>query len=186
MLNPGYTSWNQLQDLYKTVGPFYNYSTVNNDYSNNGSADIDFGDQYENEVSSRDFVGPVKPTEKTNNNYVKTNASDAFAKILNETAKAADNEVSSRDFVGPVKPTEKTNIFLDAALPSNTNEITTYNAGVGQSKEELDKSTNFDINNFEKLLTRLEASKGRQQRQKSVEGRRDIFSQGLAGMMSNF
>ena len=49
-----------------------------------------------------------------------------------------------------------------------------------------DPATNFDIDNFEKLLSRLEASKGRQQRQKSVEGRRDIFSQGLAGMMSNF
>ena len=49
-----------------------------------------------------------------------------------------------------------------------------------------DPATNFDIVNFEKLLNRLEASKGRQQRQKSVEGRRDIFSQGLAGMMSNF
>jgi hypothetical protein len=61
-----------------------------------------------------------------------------------------------------------------------------YDAGLGQSKQELDKATNFDIKNFEELLTRLEASKGRQQRQKSVEGRRDIFSQGLAGMMSNF
>ena len=49
-----------------------------------------------------------------------------------------------------------------------------------------DTATNFDINRFEQLLERLEASKGRQQRQKSVEGRRDIFSQGLAGMMSNF
>ena len=49
-----------------------------------------------------------------------------------------------------------------------------------------DTATNFDIANFEKLLERLEASKGRQQRQKSVEGRRDIFSQGLASMMSNF
>ncbi len=44
----------------------------------------------------------------------------------------------------------------------------------------------FDINEFEQLLNRLEASKGRQQRQKSIEGRRDIFQQGLAGMMSNF
>ena len=44
----------------------------------------------------------------------------------------------------------------------------------------------FDINRFEQLLDRLEASKGRQQRQKSLEGRRDIFSQGLASMMSNF
>ena len=44
----------------------------------------------------------------------------------------------------------------------------------------------FDINQFGELLGRLEGSKMRQQRQKSVEGRRDIFSQGLAGMMSNF
>jgi hypothetical protein len=44
----------------------------------------------------------------------------------------------------------------------------------------------FDIKKFEQLLNRLEASKGRQQRQKSLEGRRDIFSTGLASMMSNF
>ncbi len=52
--------------------------------------------------------------------------------------------------------------------------------------EKVGAGTEFDINRFEALLNRLEASKGRQQRQKSVEGRRDIFSQGLAGMMSNF
>ena len=61
-----------------------------------------------------------------------------------------------------------------------------YDAGLGQSKQELDKATNFDIKNFEELLTRLEASKGRQQRQKSLEGRRDIFATGLGSMMSNF
>lgn len=44
----------------------------------------------------------------------------------------------------------------------------------------------FDIGKFEQLLERLESSKQRQQRQKSVEGRRDIFATGLAGMMSNF
>ena len=49
-----------------------------------------------------------------------------------------------------------------------------------------DAAKDFDINRFEQLLSRLEASKGRQQRQKSVEGRRDIFSQGLASMMGNF
>jgi hypothetical protein len=47
-------------------------------------------------------------------------------------------------------------------------------------------SGDFDITRFEELLNRLEASKKRQQRQRSVEGRRDIFAQGLAGMMSNF
>jgi hypothetical protein len=49
-----------------------------------------------------------------------------------------------------------------------------------------DKASDFDIDRFDQLLNRLEASKGRQQRQKSVEGRRDIFGQGLASMMSNF
>ena len=42
------------------------------------------------------------------------------------------------------------------------------------------------LNDFQALLSRLEDSKKRQQRQKSVEGRRDIYSQGLASMMSNF
>jgi hypothetical protein len=44
----------------------------------------------------------------------------------------------------------------------------------------------FDIQKFEDLLSRLESSKGRQQRQKSLESRRDIFATGLAGMMGNF
>ncbi len=43
-----------------------------------------------------------------------------------------------------------------------------------------------DLTQFETLLGKLESSKMRQQRQKSVEGRRDIFSQGLASMMGNF
>ena len=47
-------------------------------------------------------------------------------------------------------------------------------------------SKSFDLDEFKGLLTNLEGSKMRQQRQKSVEGRRDIFSQGLAGMMSTF
>ena len=43
-----------------------------------------------------------------------------------------------------------------------------------------------DLQTFQQLLDKLEGSKKRQQRQKSVEGRRDIYSQGLASMMSNF
>ena len=43
-----------------------------------------------------------------------------------------------------------------------------------------------DLTQFQELLHRLEDSKKRQQRQKSVEGRRDIYSQGMASMMSNF
>ena len=48
------------------------------------------------------------------------------------------------------------------------------------------KDDQFDINRFQQLLDKLEGSKKRQQRQRSVEGRRDIFAQGLAGMMGNF
>ena len=48
------------------------------------------------------------------------------------------------------------------------------------------KDDYFDINRFQQLLSKLEGSKKRQQSQRSVEGRRDIFAQGLAGMMGNF
>ena len=44
----------------------------------------------------------------------------------------------------------------------------------------------FDLNKFERLVGKLEASKGRQQRQNSLEGRRDTFATGLASMMSYF
>jgi hypothetical protein len=75
--------------------------------------------------------------------------------------------------------------------------IASINADAGLSADEKQRLKNqaadqeygaksFDINQFSDLLGRLEGSKIRQQRQKSVEGRRDIFSQGLAGMMSNF
>jgi len=48
------------------------------------------------------------------------------------------------------------------------------------------KDDYFDINKFKQLLTNLEKSKKSQQRQKSVEGRRDIWAGGLANMMNNF
>lgn len=44
----------------------------------------------------------------------------------------------------------------------------------------------FQLAQFQELLEKLEASKKRQQRQKSVEKRRDIYAGGLAGMMDNF
>lgn len=44
----------------------------------------------------------------------------------------------------------------------------------------------FDIAKFEQLLGKLEASKLKQMGEKSKEGRRDIYAQGLASMMSNF
>jgi len=43
-----------------------------------------------------------------------------------------------------------------------------------------------DLTSFQELLDRLTKSKKSQQRQKSIEGRRDIYAGGLASMMSNF
>lgn len=47
-------------------------------------------------------------------------------------------------------------------------------------------SKSFDINEFSDLLGKLEGSKVRQARAGETEKRRDIMTQGLAGMMSNF
>ena len=49
-----------------------------------------------------------------------------------------------------------------------------------------DDNPSVNLTDFQSLLDRLTTSKKRQQRQKSVEGRRDIYAQGLASMMSNF
>ena len=49
-----------------------------------------------------------------------------------------------------------------------------------------EKDATVDLATFQQLLDRLEGSKKRQKRQEAVEGRRDIYSQGLASMMSNF
>lgn len=49
----------------------------------------------------------------------------------------------------------------------------------------VDEAT-VPIEDFEELLAKLEASKMRQQRQQSVEGRRDIYAEGLSSMMGNF
>ena len=55
-----------------------------------------------------------------------------------------------------------------------------------QAAEQQYGSSSFDQEQFNTLLNKLTGSKMKQQRQKSVEGRRDIFAGGLAGMMSNF
>jgi exopolyphosphatase/pppGpp-phosphohydrolase len=46
--------------------------------------------------------------------------------------------------------------------------------------------TGQDLNQFQQLLNRLTSSKMTQQKQKSKEGRKDIYAGGLASMMSNF
>tara|TARA_R100000742_G_C4277850_1_gene100057 strand:+ start:550 stop:759 length:210 start_codon:yes stop_codon:yes gene_type:complete len=62
-------------------------------------------------------------------------------------------------------------------------------SGAGNTPTEInanDPDAAVDLTTFQELLDKLEGSKKRQQRQQSVEGRRDIYSQGLASMMSNF
>ena len=49
-----------------------------------------------------------------------------------------------------------------------------------------DQDAAVDLATFQELLDKLEGSKKRQQRQKSVESRRNVYAQGLASMMSNF
>ena len=61
-----------------------------------------------------------------------------------------------------------------------------YNEASNPEGGNYQKSASIPLADFQALLTKLEGSKKRQQRQKSVEGRRDIYSQGLASMMSNF
>lgn len=57
-------------------------------------------------------------------------------------------------------------------------------SGQGVYGDQGEASVN--LGEFQQLLDRLEASKKRQVRQKSVEDRRGTFAQGLASMMSNF
>ena len=46
--------------------------------------------------------------------------------------------------------------------------------------------TGQDLNQFQELLNRLTSSKMTQQKQRSKEGRKDIYAGGLASMMANF
>jgi hypothetical protein len=75
---------------------------------------------------------------------------------------------------------------INAAAAANQIDADTAAELKKQAAESEFGTKSFDIGEFQDLLGRLEGSKMRQQRQKSVEGRRDIMSQGLASMMSNF
>ncbi len=74
---------------------------------------------------------------------------------------------------------------LQQALTQGNIDKTTYDE-LNKQLAEGEYTPKADLTQFETLLGKLESSKMRQQRQKSVEGRRDIFSQALASMMSNF
>ena len=87
----------------------------------------------------------------------------------------------------PEKAKKRTYLETITAIDADKNiDEARKNALKAQAQEQEYGSNAFDIGEFEELLGRLESSKGRQQRQKSTEGRRDIFAQGLASMMGNF
>ena len=75
---------------------------------------------------------------------------------------------------------------MRAASAASQAASATPSVPTGQSEATRTGTEVFNIDEFSELLNRLESSKGRQQRQKSLEGRRDVFAQGLASMMSNF
>jgi len=70
-------------------------------------------------------------------------------------------------------------------LPSSRSEM---EAKMGTFPQPVPYGTDasVDLTTFQSLLNSLEGSKKRQKRQKSVEGRRTTYAQGLASMMRNF
>jgi len=61
-----------------------------------------------------------------------------------------------------------------------------WRSDYGQSGATEGTFTNQDLNQFQELLNRLTSSKMTQQKQRSKEGRKDIYAGGLASMMTNF
>ncbi len=74
---------------------------------------------------------------------------------------------------------------LKASLVAGNINQATYD-DLAKALAEGEYAPQADLTQFDSLLGKLEDSKMRQQRQKSVEGRRDVFSQGMASMMNNF
>jgi hypothetical protein len=74
----------------------------------------------------------------------------------------------------------------DASDFSREQLAETHYENWGKNENRTDPTSGVDMNQFQQLLDRLEGSKKRQVRQKSVEDRRGTFAQGIAGMMSNF
>ena len=70
-------------------------------------------------------------------------------------------------------------------LPSSRAEMEAQ-MGTFPKPVEYEADASVDLTTFQSLLNKLEGSKKRQQRQKSVEGRRTTYAQGLASMMRNF
>ena len=94
--------------------------------------------------------------------------------------------------VGPVQSSPSSTSSNQAFSFLSNNPVETgvdLNPEPGEETVNVQGSTGeatVPLEDFEQLLGKLEGSKMRQQRQKSVEGRRDIYAEGLASMMGNF
>ena len=128
--------------------------------------------------------------------------SSDFQELLNQvsstTSAAAPTEVAAAPTETIPKPTEQQEAPTAPATqpPSpGTTAPDTPASGASpaqpaipseySSRSEFEPKA-FDMEEFQTLLGKLEGSKMRQQRQKSVEGRQSIYAKGLAQMMGNF
>jgi len=98
------------------------------------------------------------------------------------------NAVSLNSVRSPSTPSDldKLNKKLTKEVKQGNIDQETKDEIMRQNAEALYGTETFDQDQFDTLLTKLTGSKMKQQRQKSVEGRRDIYAGGLAGMMRNF
>ena len=109
---------------------------------------------------------------------------DAEVSTPDNTEEAIDKKKEANDYLDQYK-----DIITSAnnAKPAATDTENSYKSTYERDKEEpSDFTSSVDLNQFDELLSRLEASKKRQVRQKSVEDRRNTYAQGIASMMSNF
>jgi hypothetical protein len=98
------------------------------------------------------------------------------------------NAVSLNSFRSPSTPSalDKLNKRLARQVKLGNIDRETKDALMRQNAEALYGTETFDQEQFDTLLNKLTGSKMNQQRQRSVEKRRDIYTGGLASMMRNF
>lgn len=87
------------------------------------------------------------------------------------------------------KPAPNVASIFSSSIPTQSSN--TVNDVINEtSSENKNNSTsefnNFNLDNFSSLLSRLEESKGRQERQTAVEKRKNTFNKGLASKLRNF
>lgn len=161
---------------------------------------IDTGTDTGMNTGSTVDIGKIKDTyegvdKKTDNNKVGIGdfENEQFKKkdVLNKIKTAGESGASNEEVMqiienNPINSKGDMAFGFTAAdkLSSDTGSDTEASFDIDNTYEKDDYGTN--LTSFEALLNKLEGSKKRQQRQRSVEGRRDSWAQGLASMMSNF